>query len=68
MMRRSKPPIGPVPDEHLDPLRALHAAITATLALVREADAAGDELLAKVRRSRMDDLMEERARLVGGRS
>jgi hypothetical protein len=59
-----RPPVGPVPDEHVDPVRAVEAAIRAARTNVRDADKAGNELKARVWRQRCDDLCVERDRLV----
>ncbi len=64
-MRRPKPPpVGPVPDEHIDPVRAVEAKILAAHDRMRAAELEGNEAAADVARAHVDVLFGERARLV----
>jgi hypothetical protein len=66
--RPKPPPIGPVPGQHVDPLQVVQAKILVAHDRMRDAELAGNDAAVVVARKRVDDLFEERARLVGGQS
>jgi hypothetical protein len=59
-VRRRTPP----PDELVDPVRAVEAAILVAHDRMRDAELAGNDAAAVVARKRVDELLERRARLV----
>lgn len=64
---RRRPPVGPVPDEHVDPVRAVEAKLLVAYDRLRDAELAGNEAFARVARRRIDDLLDKRAEMVAAR-
>lgn len=59
MSLRWRPPVGPIPDEHVDPLRVIEAKILVAFDRLRDAELKGQEAFAEVARRRIDDLIDE---------